>query len=282
MVVSSLLFIFVSPLPKNTNFELSSFFTFSLSGTPWTLWDVMTLLDPSSCFTAWVITGVWAGVSTTGLVSTGLPVTKASTFSRYVLRRGSLQNVARGFFSAGDEWSNVPFICPVCVVVVAGVGLTVVLMTVLAGVVGGAGGGGGGGGLWWTGSRAVLWITLLSPASCLIFSFSPMRLRASYVLIGGLLRDGSASSSASSDGEALAQVTDGEPPLLCLITSLVGCIGVEVCIAVGFWVSAAGAGQGEEETEATEGGTVWDREEEEETYSSAEERGTVIKHLSGK
>lgn len=34
-------------------------------------------------------------------------------------------------------------------------------------------------GVWCTGSRAVLWTTLLKPASCLILSFKPIRRRAS-------------------------------------------------------------------------------------------------------
>jgi len=120
----------------------------------------------------------------------------------------------------------------------------------------------------------VLWTTLLSPASCLIFSLRPMRLRASYVLMGGLLRDGSASSSPSRLGEALAHVTDGDPPL-CLITSLVGLMAVAVCTAAAFEPSAAGARPEDEEEEDEEGCAaakerLWERDDDE-TYSSGGE-----------
>lgn len=117
-----------------------------------------------------------------GLLPRGLPVTapsaaplpRASTFSRYVFlrgRRGQCGAAAGGLRSAvaGGGWSTVPFIWPVG-----------------WGGGGGRGGGsaalraaGGGGGGWCTGSSAVLCTTLLSPASCLILSLRPMRLRAS-------------------------------------------------------------------------------------------------------
>lgn len=96
-----------------------------------------------------------------------------------------------------------------------------------------------------------------------------MRLRASYVLIGGLLLEGRASSSPSSAGEALAQVTDGEPPL-CLMTSLVGLICVAVCAAGALGFSEAGAAP-EAEARAAEEERLCERDDDEETYSSGRE-----------
>ena len=76
--------------------------------------------------------------------------------------------------------------------------------------------------------------TLLSLASCLILSLRPMQLRASYVLMGGWLREGVGPSSLASREEAAyheedrwedawAKVMEGNPPSLpCRITSLVG------------------------------------------------------------
>lgn len=133
----------------------------------------------------------------------------------------------------------------------------------------------------------MLCTTLLNPASCLIFSFSPMRLRASYVLMGGRLREGIGPSSSASreeaaddddnDGddsvadEARAQVTDGEPPAPpCRITSLVGgCAGAGTPGAGGGagpwpWPWPGGRGPSEEATVAGR-----PREREEDTYSSA-------------
>lgn len=121
----------------------------------------------------------------------------------------------------------------------------------------------------------MLCTTLLSPASCLIFSFSPIRRRASYVFMGGRpLRWGRASSSSSSpppprrdeagaelgggawpadaglaagtEVELVDQDTDAPPPP-CLITNLVGAkwagAGAEAGAGAGVG-GGAGAGVG--------------------------------------
>lgn len=87
--------------------------------------------------------------------------------------------------------------------------------------------------------------------------------------MGGLLLEGKASSSPSKEGDALAQVTDGEPPL-CLITSLVGWMGGVVCTGGTFRLSGAGV-ELETEARAAEEERLCEREDEE-TYSSGTER----------